>query len=433
MNKCRIYQSFLDKVKQQLRGKRTNRKTRDFVDKWSLTLEGRHVFHNGRRVVPYEETDAIMKKEAETGAMPLSRDGAWTYLNERFVGFKQSKVMEWLKSVEQLQMIHRRPHAKSRINTQNREGVRNWRMAKKFDGPMALGVDLFVMPRPQWSHYKFFFIAVLQKTGFLWLVPITSKKAKAAKSALVKVFADCRKRFGAEPSAIISDDGGEFKGAFDKYIAQKGIKRHKVDHVSWVEKKNTTFARTFAVMRSMYGFKKALELTLQKVNNTVNRVTRKAPVDWTPEDFQKRQRRHNKKMAIHPKRRPPTVFYFDDKVRHMLRAALGKTAFYKSYEGMRSDHHGMWSKTRYKIQEKRKINGVWKYKVNARWWLPSQLQLCEGPVVTLQRTIEPVAIRKKPKRKKISKPKPAPAPVPAERVGLRRSTRIRRAPQRFGF
>ena len=434
MNRCRISPEFLSDIKQGLRTKPRNRKIRLFIEKWKLELKNGQVFHDGKEVVPYtsqdpEYVEAVLKHEAEHNGMPLSRDGAMAYVNKKYVGFKKRAIASWLKRIEQLQLIHRRPNAKTRINTQNREGIRNYRMASKLDGPFALGVDLFQIPK-QWSAYKFFFVAVLQKTGYLWLEPMKNKKATTAKSCLARVFADCKKRFGSFPSAIITDDGVEFKGAFDKYIQGRGVKRHIVSHVSWVEKKNSTFGRTFAVMRNLHGFKKSLELTLLKVNNTKNRITQKAPSEWTPEDFSRKQKRRNRKMKIYPSRQRPKPFFVDDRVRHMLRATLGKTSFYKSYEGMRSKKHAMWSKKLYKIKEKRKINGRYKYKVADKWWLPTELLLCEEDIIRLKGPE-----KQKPKQGKASKPKgqrvarTAPAskvaaPAAPPRV-LRRSSRLR--------
>ena len=438
MNRCRISHSFLADIKQGLKKGGKNRKIRDFIEKWNLKLKDGHVFHNNRQVIPYswrepQRLEALLKKEAEQNGMPLSREGAYAYMSKKYVGIKRRPIVAWLKRIEQLQLIHRRPDSKTRINDRTREGARNYRMATKFDGAYALGVDLFSIPS-QWSAYKHFFVAVLQKSGFLWLEPMKNKSASLAKTMLARVFADCKKRFGSLPTAIITDDGNEFKSAFDQYIAKHKIKRHIAPHVSWVEKKNSTFARTFAVMRELYGFKKALSLTLLKVNNTKNRITRKAPVDWVADDFTKKMKRHNRKIALYPRRKRPRHFLVDDRVRHMLRATLGKTAFYKSYEGMRSKKHAMWTKKLFKIKQKRKVRGRFKYKVNESWWFPHELLLCEDDIITLTPSTElslPVT-----KSKKVSKPKvkKAPRKPAANRVsapmdppmGVRRSSRLRK-------
>ena len=432
MNKCRISTQFLSRVKKHLKGSPENRRVRDWVAKWKPEARQGKVFYKGKQVVPLEATEAMLKTAAESKGMPLSRDGAFEWLKERYWGFKQRRVNAWLKSVEQLQLIRRKPHSKTRINSQNREGVRNWRLAPKLDGPWTLGVDLFDIPK-EWSAYKFFMVSVLQKTGFVWLHPLKGKFAKYTTTKLRQVFADCKKRFGGEPGAVYVDDGNEFKGDFKKFVESKGAYRKPIKLVSWVEKKNSTFARTFAVMRSMYGFKKALELTLEKVNGTQNRVTRRAPAAWTPEDFLKKTKRHNKKMKINPKRLKPVTYEPGTRVRHALRATLGKTAFYKSYEGMRSRKHAMWSKRVFTIEQRRKVSGRWKYRVNDQWWFGNELIDVPTSLVKLSPAATPApkpsGNRKKPRKERAPKPEVASNPAPV----LRRSTRIRKKPVRYGF
>ena len=116
---------------------------------------------------------------------------------------------------------------------------------------------------------------------------------------------------------------------------------------------------------------------------------------------------------------------------------------------MRSDKHAMWSKNIFKIMAVKKLGYELMYKVNAVWRYPFELQLIEGNVIRLAagglppvmkevpKNIPPPKIpRAKPSGKmkrgfpkmKRGFPKKAAAP-PA----LRRSTRIRKAPVRFGF
>ena len=76
--------------------------------------------------------EAILKREAEQNGMPLSREGAYAYVTKKYIGFKRRSIAAWLKRIEQLQLIHKRPDANTRINKRNREGARNYRMASKF-------------------------------------------------------------------------------------------------------------------------------------------------------------------------------------------------------------------------------------------------------------------------------------------------------------
>ena len=436
------------------------RKTFEFIEKWGLTKKNGKVYHQGKEVVPYEDTESILKREATYGGMPLSRDGAMAYLAKRYIGFKKTRVMAWLRRVEQLQLIHRRSDVPRSKPARNREGATNWRMSSANEGRMNLGVDLFDIPR-EWSAYKYFFIAVLQKSGFTWLVPMSNKRAKTARTCLKQVFADCKKRFGSEPSGVTSDKGSEFLAEFQSWLKGRKVKqKFEKKLCSWVEKKNSTMARTFAVMRQVHGFKKALELTLEKINNTVSRKTRKAPADWTAEDFTKKIPRYNRRIKANPRRKIAIPLDVGDRVRIMLKKAVDKGGFYKSYEGMRKKSHHMWSKKIYKVTHTKSGGKGFphKYKIDdqAGDWIPHrELQQIEGKLVRLSK---PVVKRAKPKPKKamsapvlrrskrlmsnrplvpkaipIKKPKRAKAIKALSAPVLRRSTRVRKAPTRFGF
>ena len=376
------------------------------------------------------------------------------FLGKRYIGFKKNKVMAWLKRVEQLQLIHRRSDVPRAKPARKREGATNWRMSSANEGRMNLGVDLFDIPK-EWSAYKYFFVAVLQKSGFTWLIPMSNKKARTARTCLKKVFADCKKRFGAEPSGVTSDKGSEFLAEFQTWLKGRNVKqKFEKKLCSWVEKKNSTMARTFAVMRQVHGFKKALELTLEKINNTVSRKTRKAPADWTSEDFKKKIPRYNRKIKANPRRRIAVPLEVGDRVRIMLKKAIDKGGFYKSYEGMRKKSHFNWSRKIYKVTNVKKGSQGFphKYKIDdqAGDWIPHrELQHISGKLVRLSQ----VKARVKPRAKKaLSAPirrvsirplVPTPGPIKKQKRAkakkalsapvLRRSTRVRRAPVRFGF
>ena len=440
MNRCHITQRFTRDLIQGLKTKPRNRKVRLFLEKWKLYLKQGKLYHGDRLVVPYEETEDLLKREAEQNGMPLSRDGAFHYLKKKYVGFKKRQINTWLKSIEQLQLIHKRPFKENRSNLNNREGTKNYFMK---NNKLNLGVDLFAMPKPEWASYSFFFVAVLQRSGYTWAIPMKNKEAKTALSKLKTVWAECTKMFGA-PTGVTTDDGSEFKAQFDAWLARKRIKRRIVtgrkgrgQMTWWVEKKNSTFARIFAVMITLHGFKKALRLSLEKVNNIRSRINRKAPVDWTREDFQKSTKRYNRKIPKRAKQRKQPRFYEDDRVRYMLKAAEDKSKFYKSYEGMRGKKFEMWTQRIYIVTDVKKLGHGLMYKVNGVWKYPFELQLIEGNVIRLESGGPPPVLKevpqpKRPAKKRVPKPKRSLRPV-AVPLGLRRSTRIRHKPKRYGF
>ena len=437
MNRCRIPLYFFIHLLNGIKsGKPKNRKVRLFLEKWQPNvIKGKpgKLFKDGLEIIPYERTDAVMKHEAENNGMPLSRDGAFAYLKKKYIGFKKRHVMNFLKRVEQLQMLHKRPFKNTRPNRQKKEGTTDTIMR---GNNWNLGVDLFDNPK-EFTGYRYMYIAVLQKTGYTWLIPIKNKKAKTTLSALKKVLADCKKRFGVSITGHTSDNGSEFKNVYAAYLKRMRIPQKIVRLCWWVEKKNSTWARTFATLRNIHGFKKALELTLLKINGTVNRVTKKAPSDFTEGDMLKPIRRQQRKLVRVPKLRKQPVYKVGTRVRFLLKYALGKSAFYKSYEGMRSKKHGIWSKRIFAIEGKRKSGYEYKYLVHSTWRPASELQEIPGHLITLESSTDQAPKKKQKKRTKslvvpkqqaVGRRDPG-APVPR----LRRSTRIRMKPQRFGF
>ena len=403
MNRCRIHRPFLRRVLELIGDKnpkdtKLNRRALLFIKKWELSKKNGKVYHKGLQVIPQEDTEAILKQQAMTGGMPLSRDGAFNYLKRYYVGFKKRKILDWLSRVESIQLNKRRTEVPRSKPARSREGAINWRMASWNEGRYNLGVDLFDIPI-EWSDWHYFFVAVLQKTGYTWAIPIEKKKATMTLTALKQVFRECKMLFGSEPTGVTSDNGGEFANKkWTSWLEGRKVKqKFEKKLCSWVEKKNSQFGRAFAVMLNIHrpqgkkrgGFKKALELSLHKVNNTVSRKTRKAPADWTPEDFTKRLPRYNRKIKAQPKRRVHAAFEIGARVRLMQKQAIDKGGFYKSYEGTRSHFHRMWSKKIYNVTHK-KSKGAgfgYEYKINdedANWIPQRELQLIpDGRLVKL--------------------------------------------------
>ena len=427
MNKCRIHRSFLAEVRKAMRTKKAG-KALKWASKWKLKQKDGHLWHEGRKVVPIEDTEAILKKEATSGGMPLSRDGAYSYLKTKYVGFKQKQINAWLKRVESLQLLHRRNNAEPRgRNRRPKEGVTNWRMASFNEGRFSLGIDLFEFPK-EWTSWNFCFVAVLKRNGFVWCYPMSRKTSQACKTKLLKVFEDCKQRFGRIPTGVTSDKGGEFKGEVSKMLKKKRIKqRFEKKLCAFVENKMSQIFRQFAVMIELHGFDKALELSTTKVNNTKSRITDKAAISWKPKDFFTVKRKQ-RKLKARIKHKPHAKYPVGQRVRHLLRAAFDKEKLYKSYEGIKNKPKWQWSRAIYTIEKRRLRQGFEnRYKLsNGEWYDGSQLQpIADGPLVRLTK---PESAKSDTSRKRASKQS-----MPVPDLPLRRSSRVRRAPVRYGF
>ena len=248
MNKCKIDQQFYKQIVDGLRTKnKLSKKVRNFIIKWTPNLKHGKLFWGQKEVIPYEMTEKVLKREAEQNGMPLSRDGAFNYLKKKYVGFKKRRINEWLKRVEQLQMLKIRPHRYTRENKNTREGTKNYFMKK--GNQFSVGIDLFEIGRSSWTKYKFFFVAVMQRSGLTFAYPMHNKKAASSLVQLKKVYAECKKRFGRGFTEVSSDKGVEFLGAVNTWLKQKKIPHRTLTGRTtmcwWAEKKMSQFGPDF--------------------------------------------------------------------------------------------------------------------------------------------------------------------------------------------
>ena len=115
-------------------------------------------------------------------------------------------------------------------------------------------------------------------------------------------------------------------------------------------------------MITVHGFRKALVLTLEKIRNIKNRVTKKAPADWTKDDNKKRLPPSRVLNKGKRKANKTIVFQKGDRVRHLLKAADQINMFYKSYRSLEgTNKHANWSKQVYEIKKKHFLAGNWLY------------------------------------------------------------------------
>ena len=120
-----------------------------------------------------------------------------------------------------------------------------------------------------------------------WFEPQSSKTPQMTLTKFKPILKEVEKKYG-KVGMLSTDFGGEFLSVFKKFLEKRGI-THQLDHKSfWAEKKIQTFGRLFGNLITVHGFRKALALSLEKIRNIKNRVTKKAPADWTKQDNEKR-------------------------------------------------------------------------------------------------------------------------------------------------
>ena len=142
--------------------------------------------------------------------------------------------------------------------------------------PHGLGMDLIELGRRLDRSYvgdaRFLLVVVHKYTGYTWVEPSPNKEASTILSKFKKIYAKALKTF-AKPTYLERDDGGEFKGAeWDAYRKEKGMKDRQERKSSFVEARNSLLQRNLHLIVRQHPFEKALELAVEKVNNTPNRT-----------------------------------------------------------------------------------------------------------------------------------------------------------------
>ncbi len=384
MNKCKLTRAFLKDIKNGIKGGKKNRKTTLWLKKWPVTLKNNTVFHKNKPLVAKEDIPGILTKELLHGGCPLAIESAFNYLYKNMWGISRRDLADFLKKTERYQLMRTRPpdpNVRRGSYMQNREGVTRFLMTKKHGGLNHLAADLMFIPKT-WSKNAYFLCVVHIRSGYSWFVAMIEKTPQHTLTKFKPIVKEIEQKYG-KIGMLSTDMGGEFLGVFKKFLDKKEIK-HQIDHKSyWAEKKIQTFGRIFGTMIFSHKYREALALSLEKVRNIKNRVTGKAPSDFTRKDNFARMKPYKKLKKGHRKARGEIMFKVKDRVRHLLKAADQISKFYKSYRSLEGTaKHSNWSKTVYVVQKKRASAGISSYFLNSKWYKGFQLQKV-GEVLTL--------------------------------------------------
>ncbi len=438
MERCKLTAAFLTTCISLLKlgYEHGNAKSRKWVAKWQPQLRNGSLFYQNKELIPEERTEAVMTHELMKNGMPLSRDATYQYLRQKYFGFKRAVIDRWMKSLEVYQLTKLRPHKNQRVNLKAKvEGAAQILMSKKYGGHFNWGVDLFYIPQETktfpkgWSKNKYLYVAVCQSTNFCYAYAMTSKTAQQASSKVKRLFADCKKDFGMEPSGVCSDAGTEFLGAHDQYLFSKGINRNIVSKAWWVERRISILARYLGALIDglEFDWQESLRLALEKTNNTYCRKIKGLPSEFTGDQISRGVKHFNKRIPKRAKVRKQPTFKKLQRVRHLLKPAGDvNQVHYKSYQGYRDPKSHIWSRTIFTIENKRKKGRIHQYFVNKKWRYPFELQLITGTPVILQK-----AKKVRPKQKPKPRVRDAHAEIDQGNV-LRRSTRLRVKPKYYG-
>jgi len=385
MNRCNLTKAFMTQVKEGLRGKKVPAKVTHWIKKWKPKLMYKKaVWYQGKPIVAREDTPDVLRRLLLQGGCPLSIEGCFNYILPKMWGFPRRLIRDYIQSTEryQLMKVRTRDPAKARaVNSRNREGATAFLQNMKYGaGPTNhLSIDLQEIPR-EWSGYRYFFACIHSSTKRCWFKPMSSKSAQKCLTTFKNILKEVERDIG-EVTQLSSDMGKEFVNKkWEAFLNRKGIQHRISQKAHLAEKKIQEFGRVFGYMITVHKFKKALELSLRKLNNVKSRVTGKAPSEFKKPDLQFRVNQKHRKLKKKPKHKKAVQFKKGDIVRYALKHADPLNVMYKSYTSIsRKPKHANWSKVRVPILKVKSSFGekVYQISVNNKkiWKKPWQLSL----------------------------------------------------------
>ena len=355
------------------------------------------------------------------------------YLKDKVIGVTRVMISDFLNKHSDLKDITRRPPTKTRARDKQKEGVTDF-ILKRY--PNTIGTDLVQITKKTFPPgYKgltgnYIMVSVHKQTGFVWTKLLNDSKAKNTLPEIQRVVADCKKKFGSHGLHIESDSGTEYFSVFEKWLEKEDIHQTRIRLVSYVENANSRVQRAMKFLSYDHPIAKNLDLATKKLNNTMNRMTGKAPIEWVGKHNRTVDRVHkgNKSLGHRTwqgKRHKKKTFkaklnwsqkqkkyipsgHKPDMVNHLVkRVARNKGVLYKSYQD------GNWSVSKpilkkksgkYWIEDKVtkkqlaiEAAGGAKKKRKGWWYGPEDLKLAhtevKKPVMKVK--IAPVAPKRK--------------------------------------
>ena len=389
INRWKIDRPFYNELLSGLRGKTVSERATRFLKKFpKLTRKKDKIFLGSKQLLSTDMLDQVLNDALIAGDCPMSCEGCWYHLRDKYVGsLTRGKVTRWIQSLESWQLERTRPPNPDVTKgdyKHRREGITRFQLSRKNNGSWnALGMDLMYISK-HWSKFLYFLCVVHLRSGYCWFVPLTNRKAKTLITPVEQILEDVKKRFGAPCKLVVTDPGAEFQGDFAEFLSSNKIRldnEHKAYHC---EKKIQQFGRTFSQLlgTKKVGFNKALILSVNKLNNTLSRVTGLKPIQVGHHTKVKKPRKLRKGKR---ERRPVQEFLVGQRVRFLKKNAEITNVFYKSYgSSSKLPKHENWSTGIHNITERKVIFGQPRYRLageTTKWRKPWELQLVKPKIL----------------------------------------------------
>ena len=351
-----------------------------------------YLYVDEKKIIPQSEVKKYLQRVTKTTAAPMGIQTLRHYLSSRVIGVTRSMIADFLRKHSDLQSIVKRPPTKrTERKSLPKEGTTDF-ILKQY--PNTIGTDLIKItnktfhPGYRGKTGNYIMVSVHKQTGYVWTDLLNNSKATNTLPEMKRVIADCKEKFGSKGLHVESDSGKEYFSVFEDWLEKEDIKQTRLRLVSYVERANSQLQRTMKFLSYDHPIAMNLDLSTKKMNNTKNRMTGKAPIEWVGKKDNRvvdRVHKGNKSLG-HRKwmgsRHKKKTFKIGDMVNHLVKkVARTKGVLYKSYEGdqwsepkeILKKHAGKyWILDKVsKAQLDREAAGA-KKKKRKGWWYPSE-------------------------------------------------------------
>ena len=188
-----------------------------FIDKWEhFTTKNGVLYIDNYEIVPRSGIKYLLETLYKDNLIGMGKgiESLYNTITDMgYLGVAKKDVSEYLKSMPEYQMQREiTTHTISRpIIVQIREPNQRW------------AIDLVEVQRfaKNNDNHKYIFTCIDYFSRYAWAEPLKSKKPQDIVDALDTIVL----RVGGYPKMIQMDNGGEFKGAFKKYLSDHDVKK----------------------------------------------------------------------------------------------------------------------------------------------------------------------------------------------------------------
>lgn len=238
-------------------------------------LENGALFLDALECIPHAQVEGVIRDASKAGELVgLGIEASYRYLARKYVGITRRDVRGAFANMEVHQLHKHVPRAPAALSLVAYQPFTRWEADLTFMNPEDA-------PQNDGIHVILTCIDVFTKKA--WARPLPNKEAVTTRDAFDAIIAEA----GTKPRSLQVDNGTEFRGAFEAYLAEREILLIlATPYASYaqgaIEKFNQNLKKrlyAYMTLRSTLSWLPHLADAVRAYNATPHSVTRLAPIE----------------------------------------------------------------------------------------------------------------------------------------------------------